>query len=1429
MVQHLQQLPSPGTHLIFREGDFLHVKLSVPEGLEGKAYVRTNLYDPHLKRKELIAKNEHGISRRFQEWGDFPMFQKKENGFYIELPLVTIGFFEAKAFFIPEGQAEPLWPEGDNIYIKVEPADSVISNSIYCAFVRLFVGENIISEINENLKVVESIEDRKVSVIPESGKFRDLTKEIDFIVDELGFDIIMLLPVHPVPTTYARMGLFGSPYAALDFMNVNPALAEFDKVTTPMEQFSELVDKVHAKHARIFMDIPVNHTGWASQLQVHHPEFFVKDKEGKFVSPGAWGVTWSDLSELDYSQKDLWEYMAGVFLFWCRKGVDGFRCDAGYMVPEQAWKYITAKVRNEFPSTIFLLEGLGGKVSTTEKLLTHCNLNWAYSEMFQNYDQDQMEWYIDEFMRISPAKGPMVNFSETHDNNRLASVSKAFSRLRNGLTALLSDTGTFAITCGVEWYADEKIDVHRLTSLNWGNEDNQIDYLKCLNNILKSHPTFRNSFQLTKMHTSRSNSIAYMRHSEYTSQKLLVIANLSPEDNEIYLKKELSEIFGANNRNLLTGENVAFDEEQEKYRLDLKSYQIVALADNPEYFHRVNDKQINRIVTETKAERLLRIQIMQLFQYHDLDISEEFIKTKTSEFKKAPYDFFFTNFKLRPPVIRWIYPQDIGREVVVPEKTPVLIIAPRFFRYTVKQGVSILCHGEGFLLKEEKYVSIIAPGKFYGNGARFQLAFELYDREKVHKNTGNLLVASLDNLFFIKSYFEHQEIERADFLNALSVNRRSGISFAGAAFGEIRSKYDALISANLNLRVPEDRHIMLTRFMGWSVYKGFSRAIIPEFQQSFYHSGNLAEYYFEIPAGAGMLIPLTLTYRFDEEANLLNVTLTRVEKDNVLTPPPGEAVKIILRPDIESRVHHELTKAFQGPEETWPYNITTMANGFSFQDEEKVLQVTCERGEFIREDEWYYMVSHPMEKERGMDGEGDLFSPGYFKIFLKSSESKSIKALVFDNDEENDRNDRLEQVFAEEKFVKIKQTKEILKNSIRKFIVTRNANQTVIAGYPWFLDWGRDTLICLRGILSAGFIDEAKSIIREFASFEKYGTLPNVIRGKDTSNRDTSDAPLWIFAAVNDLITYDDSGFLYEDCGGRTLIEVLQSIAMNYIKGTPNGIQMDQESGLIYSPTHFTWMDTNYPAGTPREGYPIEIQALWYHAVWFLSAIFPDEEKWTKLHSQIRNSITNYFLVEKENHSNAFEKEVYLSDCLHTDSYKPASEAIRDDHLRPNQILAITLGAVEEEKICRGIVSACEELIVPGAIRSLADRDAEYHLEVSHNGQLLNDPSHPYKGKYEGDEDYSRKPAFHNGTAWTWLFPSYCEALFKTYGKSGLRGSGAILATSMHLMNAGCIAQIPEILDGDFPHHQRGCYAQAWGITELYRVAYLLGLLNDDN
>jgi predicted glycogen debranching enzyme len=280
-------------------------------------------------------------------------------------------------------------------------------------------------------------------------------------------------------------------------------------------------------------------------------------------------------------------------------------------------------------------------------------------------------------------------------------------------------------------------------------------------------------------------------------------------------------------------------------------------------------------------------------------------------------------------------------------------------------------------------------------------------------------------------------------------------------------------------------------------------------------------------------------------------------------------------------------------------------------------------------------------------------------------------------------------------------------------------------------------------------------------------------------------------------------------------------VAEGYIKGTSNGIKVDPESSLVFSPPHFTWMDTNYPAGTPREGYPIEIQALWYSALKFLASI-EKNKKWTTLAKKVKSSISKYFIFKEIGKNGLLTGRRWLSDCLHCSPMKPAATSIADDHIRPNQLFAITLGAVTDFQLSRDILQITSELLVPGAIRSLADRPTSYKLPIYNGEKLLNDPSNPYWGNYEGVEDIRRKPAYHNGTAWTWPFPSYSEAYYMTYGKLGLKHAISILSSSQLLLENGCIAQIPEVIDGNFPHKQRGCDAQAWGATELYRVWKLL-------
>ena len=366
---------------------------------------------------------------------------------------------------------------------------------------------------------------------------------------------------------------------------------------------------------------------------------------------------------------------------------------------------------------------------------------------------------------------------------------------------------------------------------------------------------------------------------------------------------------------------------------------------------------------------------------------------------------------------------------------------------------------------------------------------------------------------------------------------------------------------------------------------------------------------------------------------------------------------------------------------------------------------------------------------------------------------------------------------------------ETLKESIKLYIVKRDDLKTVIAGYPWFLDWGRDTFIFMRGMIAAGMYEESLRILQAFAAFEENGTLPNIIYGKTAGNRDTTDAQLWFIRCVEELSALQP----FNSSTLQPLITTCESIVDNYIKGTPNGIHMDSGSSLIYSPSHFTWMDTNYPACTPRAGYPIEIQALWISALKFLGR--------KELAEKALASVKKYFAPSDTSTLQPFNSSTFsYADCLDAPSGEKAADAKPDFAVRPNQLFLITLGVLNDP----GILRATEELLVPGGVRSISSEDGRY------------------RGVYEGDEDTSRKPAYHNGTVWAWPFPLYAEAMVMA-GMAQPKTALSLLASSVENLNTGCIAHLSENADGDSPHAQKGCTAQAWSDSELLRVWLKLG------
>jgi predicted glycogen debranching enzyme len=497
--------------------------------------------------------------------------------------------------------------------------------------------------------------------------------------------------------------------------------------------------------------------------------------------------------------------------------------------------------------------------------------------------------------------------------------------------------------------------------------------------------------------------------------------------------------------------------------------------------------------------------------------------------------------------------------------------------------------------------------------------------------------------------------------------------------------------------------------------------------------------------------------------------------------------------------------------------------GFSFQpDPSRGLKVSVSEGHFHPAVEWCRDIPHPVESSRGMSGSGDAYSPGWFEIALNPGDSSIITVSA----EASDISDEEVSGFIQRRQGLSECTTDcpwelLLRRAIGSFVVRRADSVTVIAGYPWFLDWGRDSLIAARGLITADRFTEVRQLLITFGRFEEGGTLPNSIHGENASNRETSDASLWYGIVAEELAEADPLGaesvfgLSTGDRQGRTVRDVLRSIASGYLAGTPQGIRVDPDSALVWSPSHFTWMDTNHPAGTPRQGYPVEIQVLWIRLLRLLDRLecppAQSFEAWGVLARRAEISFHRLFWIEELG---------WFADCLHAHQDHPAARAVRDNALRSNALLAIALDLVDGPKARRTVQAAQRYLVVPGALRSLAPLPVHPPLPVWHHGRLLNHPDEPYWGSYEGDEDTRRKPAYHNGTAWVWTFPSFCEAVVKAYGQSpaSIEAARAYLTSvEAHLLQ-GCVGQLPEILDGDAPHLPRGCDAQAWSVTEVLRV-----------
>ena len=1029
------------------------------------------------------------------------------------------------------------------------------------------------------------------------------------------------------------------------------------------------------------------------------------------------------------------------------------------MIPLETWRYIIAKVRTQFPNTIFMLEGLGGKLSVTDALLSKGGMDWAYSEIFQTYDRKAFEWYLPDAIKRSEKLGALVHFAETHDNNRLAENGETYACLRVQLAALLSHQGAWGIANGVEWFATEKIDVHGASSLNWGNQRNMIDLIAKLNRLLMNHPSFAPEGKIELITQGGGNCIAALRTNEAygNDSSILILANLDCQnpctihwDGKKYCDSSACDLIGT--RNLSIDANMG---------VWLHPGEVLCIGHNVSYENTPSpDETCENAYTPT-----------------------------------------------------WKYPEDSRREFVIVENSRFKISSPSHFDAQLinSKNETIGC------IREEKEGVIKVP-EYVGDGTksqRYKLKFTAYNQNSVEHSISEIIVPPSSSKAKVKLVVSGKDIQKDPTLKTVLSNGAGADSQVNAAWGSISSQYDSLFSANTNPNVPTDRLVLWTRCRIWLQHEGYSRELNSQCIESFRADpqGRFAKWIFSVPCGMGKQVKFEIVLSLARNKNAVRLFVKRIKGSS---KDITESVKLVFRPDIEWRSFHSVTKAYDGTELTFgnSKSIKVKNDGFIFSPYGgEAFELNIHGGLYHNETLWSYGVAHPEEIERCQEHSGDIFSPGWMEAdFSKGTQVEIVGTYTRKNEYPLlVSSSEFEYDIPEETSLPLSVA---LRDSLDLFMVKRDNLKTVIAGYPWFLDWGRDTLIFLRGAIAAGKIEDSLKILTQFAKFEENGTIPNIIYGDSAGNRDTSDAQLWLIVAVRDLIEegkVDAKTLLETDCGGRKLSDVILSIINHYTSGTPNGIFVDEETALVWSPSHFTWMDTNYPAGTPRVGYPVEIESLWIASLNFVSKYL--DKSLCSIAKKATSSFIKLFSLEDGG----------LADCLRAPNRESAANAIKEDAIRPNQLFALSLNVLPEEEtqLAHSIIRACEQLVIPGGIRSLADKRTECDMSIWDNGRCIVDAHYPYHGKYTGDENTSRKPAYHNGTVWAWPFPMFAEALEK-YSIAPRENSLAILASAVENINTWCLCHISEIADGNAPHEQKGCRAQAWSASELYRVWKLL-------
>ena len=486
-------------------------------------------------------------------------------------------------------------------------------------------------------------------------------------------------------------------------------------------------------------------------------------------------------------------------------------------------------------------------------------------------------------------------------------------------------------------------------------------------------------------------------------------------------------------------------------------------------------------------------------------------------------------------------------------------------------------------------------------------------------------------------------------------------------------------------------------------------------------------------------------------------------------------VKFKLSPIINFRNFHE-TKDLYRDEQAIGKNTVKIRLSSKHN-----LYMTISEGEYIKYYNTYYQnMIYREEKARGLDYCESHYMPGAYEISLMKNEEKMIEFVASVDDKlEFDLKPNAESIIKSEetrmqKVCKIYGTKDDVEKNLAiaadSFVIEKGYGKTIIAGYHWFSDWGRDTFIALEGILLKAnrFID-AKNIILTFSKNIRNGLVPNLIGEDGGQSYNSVDASLWFINAVYKYYKYTGDTNLVSDVYDK-LLEIIEA----YKNGTDYEIKMDDD-GLITEGnknTQLTWMDAKVGdyVPTPRNGKAVEINALWYNALNVM-----------KRFSEILEKDFDKELIGKVKESfKVFYKEHGLYDTV-----KPFS-----DKIRPNQIFAVSLDfpILDTEKANDVVDVIEEELLTDKGLKTLNAGDEDY------------------RARYEGDV-YNRDASYHEGTVWPWLMMGYYEACYK------LKRKPKILLDVNQMLEDRCIGSICEIYDADEPRRANGAISQAWSVA----------------